>query len=277
MAKLVGGFLMPHLPAIPRGGFGETAEEKAASDAAFAAIQKRLVELEAETIIIIGDDHYENFGPKCIPTCLVVTGEVDISAHAQLMGIPNGVIKNNEGLAKHIVIQGFDDRIDWAFSKSLGVDHSVGVPYHMCIRALENVSIVPIFLNAVVSPLISNQRSYELGESIRRAIDSWPGNERVVILGTGGLSHWVGSPGMGFINEAWDRKIMALVEAGDVQAIIDMPDDEVMHTAGNGALEIKNWLCALGVVPEAQARSMFYIPIPTWVTGCAFMELIVAA
>jgi protocatechuate 4,5-dioxygenase, beta chain len=277
MAKVVGGFMMPHVPSIPTGGYGEDPAQKAVSDNAFALISRRVKELHADTVIIIGDDHYENFGPHCIPSCLVVTGDIDLSAHAQTLGMEGGSIPNNEPLARHILETGYADGIDWAFSKSLGVDHSVGVPYHMTLKQLPGVKIIPIYLNCVVHPFIRNRRAHQIGQSMLRAVQSWSGNERVVVFGTGGISHWVGGPGMGHVNVEFDHRVLAMLEHGDVEGLIALPDEVVLGQAGNGAIELKNWLCALGMLPGAKAETIAYEPIPAWVTGCGFVELKVAA
>ncbi len=277
MAEIVGGFMMPHVPSIPTGGYGESPEQKALSDSAFETIARRLAELEADTIIIVGDDHYENFGPHCIPSCLIVTGDIDLSAHAQTLGMQGGPIPNNEALAKHILETGYREGIDWAFAKSLDVDHSVGIPYHMAVKRNPQMNIVPIYLNCVVEPFIPSRRACELGRSIGRAVASFSGNERVVVFGTGGISHWVGGPGMGHVNEEFDRRVLAMVEQGDIDGLVALEDDKVLAEAGNGALEIKNWICALAALPRSTAELIAYEPIPHWVTGCGFVELKVAA
>jgi protocatechuate 4,5-dioxygenase, beta chain len=277
MAKVVGGFMMPHVPSIPTGGYGEDPAQKAVSDDAFELISRRIKELEADTVIIIGDDHYENFGPHCIPSCLVVTGDIDLSAHAQTLGMQGGAIPNNEPLARHILETGYSDGIDWAFSKSLGVDHSVGVPWHMSVKKHPWMRIIPIYLNCVVQPFIRNRRAYQIGQSMLRAVQSWSGNERVVVFGTGGISHWVGGPGMGHVNVEFDHRVLDMLAQGDVEGLIALPDEMVLAEAGNGAIEIKNWLCALGMLPNAKAETIAYEPIPAWVTGCGFVELRVAA
>jgi len=269
---------MPHVPSIPTGGYGETPEQKAVSDRAFEQIAQRLDELKADTVVIVGDDHYENFGPHCIPSCLIVTGDIDLSAHAQTLGMTAGPIPNNEPLARHILASGYDDEVDWAFSKSLGVDHSVAIPYHMAIKRYPGMSVIPIYLNCVVAPFISSRRAYQVGQSIGRAVQSWQGNERVVIFGTGGISHWVGAPGMGFVNEAFDHRVLEMVHKGDIEGLIALPEETILAEAGNGALEIKNWICALGALPKnVSAETIAYEPIPHWVTGCGFVELKVAA
>lgn len=277
MAEVVGGFLMPHVPSIPTGGYGESPEQKAASDNAFEHIAKRIKELEADTVIIVGDDHYENFGPHCIPSCLIVTGDIDLSAHAQTLGMAGGPIPNNEPLASHILATGYAEGIDWAFAKSLDVDHAVGIPYHMSVKRYPQMSIIPVYLNCVVMPVIPSRRAYQIGQSILRAVQSWSGDERVVMFGTGGISHWVGGPGMGHVNEEFDRRILDMIEQGDVEGLIALSDETILEEAGNGALEIKNWLCALGALADARAETFAYEPIPQWVTGCGFVELSAAA
>lgn len=273
MAEIVGGFMMPHVPSIPTGGYGETPEQKAVSDNAFEHIARRLRELAADTIIIIGDDHYENFGPHCIPSCLIVTGDIGLSAHAQTLGMEGGPIPNNEPLATHILETGYREGIDWAFAKSLDVDHAVGIPYHMSVKRYPEMNIIPVYLNCVVAPFIENRRAYQVGQSIGRAVKSWSGKERVVMFGTGGISHWVGGPGMGHVNEDFDHRILAMLEQGDIDGLLALKDDEVLREAGNGALEIKNWICALGALPDTRAETIAYEPIPTWVTGCGFAEM----
>lgn len=270
MAKVVGGFMMPHVPTIPL-HMGDPAITAKAYEA-FELISKRVKELKADTVIIIGDDHYENFGPHCIPSCLIATGDIDLSEHAKTLGMAGNTIENNEGLAQHILKSGYDDEIDWAFAKYLAVDHSVAVPHHMTLKTIPGIKVIPIYLNAVVLPVIRNRRAYKVGQSILRAVQSWSGNERVVVFGTGGISHWVGAPGMGRVVVEFDHRILAMVEKGDIEGIIGLSDEMVLAEAGNGALEIKNWICALGILQGMKAETMAYVPIPDWVTGCGFME-----
>ncbi len=277
MAEMVGGFLMPHVPAIPSGAFGADPAQVAIINQTFEVIARRTAELQADTVIIIGDDHYENFGPHCIPSCLIVTGDIDVSPHAQTLGIQGGPIPNNEPLARHILETGYAEGVDWAFAKSLNVDHSVGVPYHMSVKCHPDMKVIPIYLNCVVKPFITSRRAFQVGQSMLRAVRSWQGPERVVVFGTGGISHWVGGPGMGHVNVEFDRQILELIEQGDTEALIALSDESVLAEGGNGGLEIKNWICALGALADAKAETLAYEPIPQWTTGCGFAELRVAA
>ena len=130
-----------------------------------------------------------------------------------------------------------------------------------------------MLVNSGVEPLISNKRCFEIGRSMREAVLCWPGGERVAILGTGGISHWVGMKEMGRVNVEWDRMIMDAVTNGDAETLIALDDDEIIRESGNGGLEIKNWMVALGFIDKFRGETIEYQPIPEWVTGCGFMEL----
>ena len=71
--------------------------------------------------------------------------------------------------------------------------------------------VIPIAVNVVVYPVPTGNRCYRLGQAIRRAIDSYPGEERVVIFGTGGLSHQLQAERAGLINEPWDAQFLDML------------------------------------------------------------------
>ena len=87
------------------------------------------------------------------------------------------------------------------------------------------------------------------------------------------MSHWVGMANMGHINVEWDREMIDVVCRGDVDALVALDDDEVIETAGNGALELKNWLMAMSIFGDARAELIAYEAVNQWVCGCGFMEL----
>lgn len=277
MAEVVGGFLMPHNPALSGilAGMAKP-EQEAVIDRSFEHITQRVAEMQADTVIIIGDDHYTNFGPHCIPTCLIGIGDLD-GPIEDWLPITKDVIPNNEGLAKHILETGLGEGIDWSYAKAITLDHATAIPYEMAVKSNPDINIIPIYLNCVMEPFISSRRAYDIGRSIKRAVDSWSGDERVVIYGTGGLSHWVGSPGMGNVNEAFDRKVLDLCAAGDIAPLLALSDEEILREGGNGAIEVKNWFCAMGAMPDAKAEFIAYEAMHEWLTGMGFAELKKAA
>lgn len=249
MAEIVGGFILPHAPLYLALNNKVDTEKKQACDAAFTETRKRIKDLNADTIVLIGDDHYTIFGPGCIPSALIGIGDVTGPVEPWL-GVDHARIPGNEPLANHIMRYGHSNGVDWAIAKELNVDHSIYVPWHFAIKPMDNVKTVPVYLNSGVEPLIQNQRCYDIGQSIAAAVAAWEGNERVVVIGTGGGAHWPGLGKMEDLNAEWDLELIKLVEQGDAKALIAMPDEEVREAGGNGGWELKNWICMMGALGE---------------------------
>lgn len=276
MATLVGGFLMPHDPLMSGAPQVAPAQKRENTEAAFRQIARRIGELKADTVVIVGDDHYCIFGPHCIPRCLIAIGDVEGPVEDWL-NIPRASIANHPALARHILETGYGDGIDWSFAKSITVDHAIAVPHHFAVKSNPAIRTIPVYLNAAVPPVIGSRRAYAIGQSIRKAIDSWSSNERVVVFGTGGISHWVGTAEMGKVNEDFDHRILNMVEHGDIEGLLSLSDEQILEEGGNGAFEIKNWICAMGAMGKLKAEIIVYEAIPEWICGCGFAELKAAA
>lgn len=272
MAEIVAGFLLPHDPliaAIPDAP--QEAQRKACMEA-YATIAQRIRELEVDTVIVIGDDHYTIHSPSCIPSCLIAIGDVE-GPWEDWLNIERQRIPNNEALATHIMRHGLDNGVDWAVAKTICLDHSTVIPIHYAVRPAGDVRSIPVYLNSGLEPLVSSRRAYRIGRAIGEAVAAWPGKERVAIYGTGGLGHWPGMAEMGRVVPDWDRKIIRMVAQGDVESLMALDDAEILRDGGNGGLEIKNWLCALGALPGSRGRLIAYEAVVEWVCGCAYMEL----
>jgi protocatechuate 4,5-dioxygenase beta chain len=273
MAKVVGGFLLPHEPGIFRKSGENSSPGQLRVMNAYEVIRDRIGELGATSVIIIGSDHYVLFGPNCLPSFLIGIGDLT-GPYEKFAGIEGGLLPGNPEFAAHIAQHGRDRGFDWAVAKSLNVDHSIGIPARIC--ALPNTSmrsVVPIYLGSSVEPIISSERAYQLGGAIRDAIDDWPADERVVVIGSGGISHWVGMREMGMVNERFDRWVIDAAIAGNARELIDLRDEEIVAQAGNGALEVRNFLCAMAAVRNRSGRLIAYESGPEWVAGLGFVEL----
>ena len=107
--------------------------------------------------------------------------------------------------------------------------------------------LVPIVQNCAVPPLMPVRRAYEFGKALGDAIRSYDGLERVAVIGAGGLSHYIGNPRVGDIDEEFDRWFLERLERGELDQVLDMPDDEI-EIAGNGNHEMRSWLAVAGAV-----------------------------
>ena len=87
------------------------------------------------------------------------------------------------------------------------------------------------------------RRCLQWGRMLRDAIESYPGSLRVSILASGGLSHFIGEPGMGSVDEKFDRTCISLFEDGNDARLSSTLEEAVRHT-GNGGHEVRNWVIA---------------------------------
>jgi aromatic ring-opening dioxygenase catalytic subunit (LigB family) len=130
------------------------------------------------------------------------------------------------------------------------------------------VPLVPIVQNCAVPPLVPVRRAYEFGKALGDAIRSYDGLERVAVIGAGGLSHWIGTPRVGDIEQEFDRWFLERLVRGELDQVLDMPDSEI-ELAGNGSHEIRSWVAIAGAVAPAPARVLAYEPVYPWITGMA--------
>lgn len=131
-----------------------------------------------------------------MPTIAVAVSETNVGPADQWMEtlrIPKkyyfpGAPKIGEHLINSLVDQGFDA------SRTGPVEYgnNLLMPWLLmgCHETLQNIAIVPIFLNVFTPPLMKYSRAYALGEACRKAALSLPDETRVAFLATGGLSHW---------------------------------------------------------------------------------------
>jgi 3-O-methylgallate 3,4-dioxygenase len=109
---------------------------------------------------------------------------------------------------------------------------------------------VPVFLNAYYPP---NQplppRCVALGEALRRAIEAFPGNARVGVLASGGLSHFV-------VDEAFDHSLIEALRRKDMTFFRNAPLTKLM----SGSSEMRNWICLAGTLGGLEMQWVNYVP-----------------
>jgi aromatic ring-opening dioxygenase catalytic subunit (LigB family) len=96
-------------------------------------------------------------------------------------------------------------------------------------------------------PPPTGQRCYRLGQALRRALDAYEGDERVVVFGTGGMSHQLQSERAGFINVDFDTAFLDhLVD--DPEAVAAIPHLDYLRDAGSEGIELVMWLVMRGAL-----------------------------
>ncbi|WP_109477562.1 protocatechuate 3,4-dioxygenase [Paraburkholderia sp. C35] len=276
MAKVVGGFLVPHDPVMFVAPDAPKQEIRVRMWSAFEKCSKRLAELKPTSVVIVGADHYMLFGTTCLPSFLIGTGDVDGPLDA-FPGLRRGVIPDSAKMAQHIAQHGHENGFDWAVARVLTVDHSIAIPNQLLVQPLRDagaqVGTIPVYLASGVDPYIRLKRAVEVGRQIREAIEASPDDERVAIIGSGGISHWVGTAELGRVNERFDSEILDYATRGDVDSLAGLSDEYILKNGGNGGMEVRNWACAMGALKGARGEVIDYAPVPEWVTGLGFVQL----
>lgn len=225
-----------------------------------------------DALIVVATDHYETFGLEHYPTfCLGMAEEYEGWGE---FGNPDGAVPGSAEISAGVLSGLLDRGFDVARSHEMPLDHSFMVP--LVRLDLLDVPVIPLFVNCNTPPLPSLRRCHRLGAALREAVAALPGERRIGVLATGGVSHWVGLPRFGDVNEDWDRHFLALLGADRIEEILDWTDGEIEENAGNGALEIRTWLLAHGAAGADRAgtgRLFEYQPMPEWAIGIGVMTL----
>jgi aromatic ring-opening dioxygenase catalytic subunit (LigB family) len=269
MAKLVGVFAASHAPLIVRDWDKVTPDHKTKLTAALQELGRRLDAAKADVLIEVSPDHWVNFFINNLPSvCIGVGEEHDGPPEPFLKDFPYKTLAGDAGLARHILTTALKDGFEPSISHRLTLDHGFCIPlWRMELKRMPR--LIPIIVNDLEPPMISIRRALDWGRLLARAIASYPDDLRVAILATGGLSHSIGEPTMGDIDEPFDHDCLRLFGAGDEAPLCDYLERTLVAT-GNGAHEVRNWVIAHGAAGSRGFESIAYLPVPEVYVGCGF-------
>jgi 2,3-dihydroxyphenylpropionate 1,2-dioxygenase len=262
--------------------------------AGFAKMGQAIAAAKPDAIVLVATDHLRVYPLSGIPQFTI-----GVSTSAQGIGDAGLAPQNieiHQPLARAVLEGALDQGIDLGFSEAMRLDHSFITPLLLGFPS-GSPPIIPIAQNCNVPPLPSLRRSHEVGRILGRAIRSGPPG-RIVIVGTGGLSHWVGPPEFqrymrqpagsrigleerypmligdeGIVNEAFDRSFIDLICAGRASDFIaSWTTERIYEEAGNGAQEVRNWLLVAGAVDDSPADMIAYAPVAAWLTGTGLVS-----
>lgn len=256
---------------------------------------------DVDLCIIIGSNHFRGHWLDLMPGFAIGVDQVISSGeHGTPAGPQMTCPEHALAICNHLVEDGFD----MAFSTQLGIDH--GISHAIQYLTGENrIPIIPLMVNCFAPPLPTLARCIELGVSLKHAIAALPGDLKVSVIASGGLSHHLPFPDWrapaseddAFLVDSWKsgrgqwekfesrrRQIIMgararLNEAFDTELLQSLCDGttetwltgktavSLVAEAGNGANEIRNWLVMHAALDFAPGRVLAYSPMPEWLTG----------
>ncbi|OAJ52213.1 hypothetical protein A6V36_18125 [Paraburkholderia ginsengiterrae] len=248
------------------------------NQAAVERLASILDDAKPDLVVIIGDDHKEVFRDDNMPALSIFWGET-------LPYRPSGIMKwkydpaldqalwypqeekdypvasaHAERLIQGLMDDGFDVAQSKYFRDGQAMSHSFGYVYYKLMTGPAYPAI-PVSINTYYPPNnVSPSRAFQIGQAIRRQIESWPEDLRVVVISTGGLSHFV-------VDEEFDRDFLASLAKGGPEAHASLP--LVKLQSGNS--EFRCWSALAGAVDGMRMELIDYIPCYRSLagTGCA--------
>jgi protocatechuate 4,5-dioxygenase, beta chain len=266
MAELVAGVGTSHIPAvgaaIDKGMTGS--DYWAPYFAKLPPARAWMAATKPDVAIIVYNDHACAFELDMVPTfALGMAGRFEIADEGfgprpvpEVIGYPD--------LAWHMAESLILDEFDMTLVNEMTVDHGLTVPLSVMCGEPEAwpCRVVPLAVNVVQYPPPTGNRCYRLGQAIRRAVESFPGDERIVIFGTGGMSHQLQAQRAGLINAAWDSRFLDLL-VNDPQVAARIPHIEYLREAGSEGIELVMWLIMRGALDEHVTEIYRSTHVPT--------------
>ncbi len=280
MARIVGAIVTSHVPAIGRAIAKNLQDEpywKPFFDG-FPPVHQWLDDVKPDVAVVIYNDHGLNFFLDKMPTFAIGAAPQYHNAD-EGWGIPTmAPFPGNLDLSWHLINSLVKDEFDITTCQEMLVDHAFTLPMALLYPQSDQqghwpVTTVPVCLNTVQFPLPSSARCYKFGQAIGRAIRSWDSDARVVLIGTGGLSHQLDGERAGFINKEFDLKFMeSLISDPEWATRFSIP--ELVERAGTQGIELLMWLTTRAALLGAvrKRHSNYHIPISNTATGLMLME-----
>ena len=266
MATLIGAIASSHTPTI---GFALDARKqddpawKPIFDA-YGPIRHWLEDKRPDVLLMIYNDHitsffFDHYSAFCL-------GVDDRYAVADEGGgaRPMPPVAGDAALSRHILQSLMTDEFDMSSFRDKPLDHGIFSPLSVLLPHDAHgwpTRIVPLQVGVLQFPIPTARRCYNLGQALRRAIESYPPDIKVAIVATGGLSHQVHGERCGFNNTPWDEEFLDLLEKDPV-ALTRLTHADYARLGGMEGSEVIMWLVMRGAL-SARVRKVHqshYLP-----------------
>ncbi|MES2699549.1 MAG: class III extradiol dioxygenase family protein [Pseudomonadota bacterium] len=277
MSTICGGIFTSHVP-----GIGKAIAQNLQQDPywkpffdGFKPVHQWLAQEKPDVAVVFYNDHGLNFFLDKMPT-FAIGAAAQYTHEDEGWGIAfERPFQGHPDLSWHIIEQVVASEFDPVTCQSMMVDHAVAVPFELCWPgdAPFTTKLVPIAINTVQHPLPSPKRCHDLGKAVGRAIESWSGPEKVVIFGTGGLSHQLEGERAGHINVDYDKFCLRNL-APDPEALLQHDTLDIVELAGSQGVEILNWIAARGALRGSvrELASNYHVPISNTAAATVLLQ-----
>lgn len=277
MARIVGGVATSHVPAIgvaiDQGKTGESYWQPV-----FAGYEKSrqwIEELAPDVAIVVYNDHATAFSLEVIPTFALGCAEAFAPADEGWGPRPVPVVKGHPELAWHMAQSVILDEFDLTIVNRMEVDHGLTVPLSLMFGQPQEwpCPVIPLCVNVVQYPPPTGNRCFNLGKAIRKAVESFDRDLRVVVFGTGGMSHQLQAERAGLINPQFDNRFLDLL-IENPQGAAQIPHLDYLREAGSEGIELVMWLVMRGALQRNVnvVNRHYHVPASNTAVGHLVLE-----
>lgn len=263
MAEIIGAVTTSHVPSI-----GIAMDQGLTNDPYWKSLfdgympaKEFVKELKPDVTIVVYNDHGLEVFLDRVPTFGVGAAEQYLPGDEGWGPRPLPPFRGDTELSWHLIEHLVAQEFDVTMFQELSVDHGFSVPMSVFFGDRNGqaeewpTKVIPITVNTIQFPLPQPARCFKLGQAIRRAIDAYPKDTRVLIMGTGGMSHQLQGERAGFMMPPFDRMFLKNMRE-DPMALTKIPLGEYMKGAGHEGAELIMWLVARGAM-NLDAREVY--------------------
>jgi protocatechuate 4,5-dioxygenase beta chain len=277
VARIIAGVATSHIPAI-----GAAWDNKKTAEPywqpvfrGFEASKEWIAKLKPDVCIVVYNDHASAFSLEIVPTFAIGCASGFAIADEGWGPRPVPPVKGHPELAWHIVQSVVLDEFDLTIVNKMEVDHGLTVPLTLMFGQPDAwpCPVIPICVNVVVYPVPTGRRCYALGKAIRKAVQSFDKDLRVVIFGTGGMSHQLQGQRAGLINRKFDTRFLDNLTR-DPQANVRISHLEYLRETGSEGIEMVMWLIMRGALDDEvkEVYRFYHVPASNTALGHIILE-----
>jgi len=278
MADVIWGLATSHVPSIGAAmdrGMTQEPYWKPLFDG-YQPAREWMAEHRPDIALIIYNDHANAFGLEVVPTFALGTADFYRVADEGFGRRPVPDVVGAPGLSLHLLEALIDDGFDITACQELDVDHGLTVPLSVFCPEPGDAwpcAVVPLLVNVIQYPQPTAARCYALGQSVKRAIESFDSDAKIAIFGTGGMSHQLAGARAGFINSTFDHMFLDAIEV-DPGSLAAMSREQYIRDAGSEGIELIMWLIMRGALRDRVRRvhRTYHVPASNTAAALALFD-----
>jgi protocatechuate 4,5-dioxygenase beta chain len=234
-------------------------------------LRDRLLATRPDVILGIANDHMLTSPPYNMPDFAIGVAEQHSGPAPGIddwLRLKPFTVAGHRPLACHLVNEAMHLGVNFVVHEKVDFDDNFSVPLTYLNPGMR-IRFIPVLLNCFVPPQPTPERCYAAGAVLRQIIqERWPGDERVAVVATGGLSHEPGGPRNFDVDEEFDRWFLGMLSgnAPHEQVLRECTIDRMDQAGVGGTTELLAWLMAMAFA-EGPAEVLAYEPTHVWRCG----------